>query len=47
VVNTASRLQGIAPVNGVAVSEPTFRQTERVFTFVRLEPVQVSPHIAD
>jgi tetratricopeptide (TPR) repeat protein len=34
-------LQGIAPVNGVAVSEPTFRQTERVFTFVRLEPVQV------
>jgi class 3 adenylate cyclase/tetratricopeptide (TPR) repeat protein len=41
VVNTASRLQGIAPVNGVAVSEPTFRQTERVFTFGRLEPVQV------
>ena len=41
VVNTASRLQGIAPINGVALSEPTFRQTERVFTFVRLEPVQV------
>ena len=41
VVNTASRLQGIAPINGVAVSEPTFRQTERVFTFVRLESVQV------
>jgi class 3 adenylate cyclase len=41
VVNTASRLQGIAPVNAVAVSEPTFRQTERVFTFVRLEPVQL------
>ena len=41
VVNTASRLQGIAPINGVAVSEPTFRHTERVFTFVRLEPVQV------
>ncbi len=41
VVNTASRLQGIAPVNGVAVSEPTFRQTERVFTFTRLEPVTV------
>ena len=41
VVNTASRLQGIAPVNGVAVSEPTFRQTERVFTFARLEPMQV------
>jgi class 3 adenylate cyclase/tetratricopeptide (TPR) repeat protein len=41
VVNTASRLQGIAPINGVAVSEATFRQTERVFTFVRLEAVQV------
>jgi class 3 adenylate cyclase/tetratricopeptide (TPR) repeat protein len=41
VVNTASRLQAIAPINGVAVSEPTFRQTERVFTFDRLEPVQV------
>jgi len=41
VVNTASRLQGVAPINGVAVSEPTFRHTERAFTFVRLEPVQV------
>jgi class 3 adenylate cyclase len=41
VVNTASRLQGIAPINGVAMSEATFRHTERVFTFVRLEPVQV------
>ncbi len=41
VVNTASRLQGIAPINGVAVSEPTFRQTERAFTYIRLEPVQV------
>ena len=41
VVNTASRLQGIAPINGVAVSEPTFRQTERVFTFARLEPAMV------
>jgi len=41
VVNTASRLQSIAPINGVAVSESTFRQTERVFTFTRLEPVTV------
>jgi class 3 adenylate cyclase len=41
VVNTASRLQGVAPVNGVAVSEATFRHTERVFSFVRLEPVTV------
>jgi class 3 adenylate cyclase/tetratricopeptide (TPR) repeat protein len=41
VVNTASRLQGIAPVNGIAASEVTYRQTERVFTFVPLEPVRV------
>lgn len=41
VVNTASRLQGIAPVNGVAVSETTHRQTERVFIFAPLYPVQV------
>src|ERR1019366_3054061 len=41
VVNTASRLQGIAPVNGVAVSESTFRHTERVFIFASLEAVQV------
>ncbi len=25
VVNTAARLQGIAPINGVAVSESTYR----------------------
>ena len=41
VVNTASRLQGAAPVNGIAVSEQTFRQTERVFDYERLEPVSV------
>ncbi len=41
VVNTASRLQGAAPVNAVAVSEQTFRATERVFEFEPLEPVQV------
>ena len=41
VVNTASRLQGAAPVNGVAVSEPTFRATERVFDYEPLEPVTV------
>jgi len=41
VVNTASRLQGAAPVNGVAVSEQTYRQTERVFDYERLEPVVV------
>jgi class 3 adenylate cyclase/tetratricopeptide (TPR) repeat protein len=41
VVNTAYRLQGVAPVNGVAVSEVTYRQTERLFDFVRLEPARV------
>ena len=41
VVNTASRLQGAAPVNGIAVSEQTYRQTERVFDYEELEPVAV------
>jgi class 3 adenylate cyclase/tetratricopeptide (TPR) repeat protein len=41
VVNTASRLQGAAPVNGVAVSEQTYRGTERVFDYEELEPVLV------
>lgn len=41
VVNTASRLQGAAPVNGVAVSEQTYRATERVFDYELLEPVSV------
>ncbi|PWU23428.1 MAG: hypothetical protein C5B48_08610 [Candidatus Rokuibacteriota bacterium] len=41
VVNTASRLQGAAPVNGIACSEQTFRATERIFEWVELEPVLV------
>lgn len=41
VVNTASRLQGAAPVNGVAVSEQTYRATERIFDYEPLEPVTV------
>jgi class 3 adenylate cyclase/tetratricopeptide (TPR) repeat protein len=41
VVNTASRLQGVAPVGAVAVSEATFRATERVFEWEPLEPVSV------
>ena len=41
VVNTASRLQGVAPVNAVAVSESTYRATERVFDWEPLEPVRV------
>jgi class 3 adenylate cyclase/tetratricopeptide (TPR) repeat protein len=38
VVNTAARIQSAAPVNEVAVSEETFRQTERVFAYEPLPP---------
>ena len=41
VVNTASRLQGAAPVNGIAVSEQTYRATDRVFDYEPLDPVHV------
>ena len=41
VVNTASRLQGAAPVNAVAVSDQTYRVTARVFDWEPLEPVTV------
>ncbi len=41
VVNTAARIQSSAPVNAVAVSGETYRQTERVFTYESLEPVAV------
>jgi class 3 adenylate cyclase/tetratricopeptide (TPR) repeat protein len=41
VVNTASRLQGAAPINGIAVSETTYRATERIFDYEELEPVAV------
>ena len=41
VVNTASRLQGTAPVNGIAVSEQTHLATERIFDYEALEPVSV------
>src|SRR5688500_12760529 len=41
VVNTASRLQGAAPVNGIGVSETTFRATERTFEYEPLEAVTV------
>jgi class 3 adenylate cyclase/tetratricopeptide (TPR) repeat protein len=41
VVNTASRLQGVAPVGGVVVGEPTFRATREIFDYEALEAVQV------
>jgi class 3 adenylate cyclase/tetratricopeptide (TPR) repeat protein len=39
VVNTASRIQSVAPVNAVAVSEQTYRATSRVFEYEPLAPV--------
>ena len=41
VVNTAARIESAAPVNGVAVSEETYRATSRVFDYEPLEPVSV------
>jgi class 3 adenylate cyclase/tetratricopeptide (TPR) repeat protein len=41
VVNTASRLQGAAPVNAIAVSAQTYQATERIFEYEPLEPVEV------
>jgi class 3 adenylate cyclase/tetratricopeptide (TPR) repeat protein len=39
VVNTASRLQAAAPVNGVLVGEPTYRATERTVDYREVEAV--------
>jgi class 3 adenylate cyclase/tetratricopeptide (TPR) repeat protein len=41
VVNTASRLQAAASVNGIVCSEQTYRATESVFAYDNLEPVRV------
>jgi len=41
VVNTASRLQSVAPPGGVVVGEPTFRATEQIFEYEALDPVAV------
>jgi class 3 adenylate cyclase/tetratricopeptide (TPR) repeat protein len=40
-VNTASRLQGVAPVGGIVVGEATFRATRRLFDYRELDPVMV------
>ena len=40
-VNTASRLQGVAPVNGVVVGEATWRATRPLFEYEQLAPVRV------
>jgi class 3 adenylate cyclase len=39
VVNTAARIESAAPVNGVAVSEQTYRATIRAFDYESLPPV--------
>jgi class 3 adenylate cyclase/tetratricopeptide (TPR) repeat protein len=39
VVNTASRLQGFAPVNGVLVGESTYRSTEHAIAYREAEAV--------
>ena len=41
VVNTAARLQGVAPVNGVVVGEATWRATRALFDYEQLAPVRV------
>ena len=41
VVNTAARIQAAAAVNEVAVSEETYRQTERIVVYEPLAPVNV------
>ncbi|HEY2940059.1 MAG TPA: adenylate/guanylate cyclase domain-containing protein [Gaiellaceae bacterium] len=39
VVNTAARIESAAPINGVAVSEQTYRATSRLFDYEPLPPV--------
>ncbi len=39
VVNTASRLQAAAPVNGILVSEKTYEATKDVIEYAEVEPV--------
>ncbi len=41
VVNTASRLQQMAPVGGVVVGEATYRSTKALIRYEDLEPVKV------
>jgi tetratricopeptide (TPR) repeat protein len=41
VVNTASRLQGAAPVGGIVVGEHTYRATEQAFDYQAMDPVAV------
>ena len=40
-MNTAARLQSVAPVGGIAVGEATYRLTKRAFEYEQLESAQV------
>jgi class 3 adenylate cyclase/tetratricopeptide (TPR) repeat protein len=40
VLNTASRLQQAAPVNGVIVGEPTYKATRHLFEYLPVKPVE-------
>jgi class 3 adenylate cyclase len=40
VVNTGSRLESAAPVNGIFVDESTYRATEQIFEYQEAEPVE-------
>jgi class 3 adenylate cyclase len=40
VVNTASRLQSAAPVNGILVGEATYRATRHVIEYLEAPPVE-------
>ena len=39
VINTTSRLQTAAPINGILVGETTYRSTSEVITYRRVDPV--------
>ncbi len=39
VVNSAARLQSVAPINGILVAERTFRATRRVIQYRQIRPV--------
>jgi class 3 adenylate cyclase len=41
VVNTASRMQGAAPTNGILVGENTYRATRSLFEYLAVEPLVV------
>ena len=41
IVNTASRLQAVAPVNGILVGEAHLRATRELFAYDELPPVRV------